>query len=153
MSTRVRQLQNYGPTAAGKRFKTGKMLTVANYAKPSLLLQMHSSDDDDIPVAIAARQHAARVLTSRGEHTNLSRAKTMSSHSTSNSQNSLARRKTEHHRRRELASDTLQKSNISSDSDTSGLMRGRSTTRTNKTHTAEVSTQRPSALRSRSWNF
>ncbi|KAI8576108.1 hypothetical protein K450DRAFT_258513 [Umbelopsis ramanniana AG] len=101
---------------------------------------MHSSDDDDIPVAIAARQHAARVLTSRGDHTNLSRAKTMASHSTSNSQNGLARRKTEHHhRRRDLASDAPPKSNIPSDSDTSGLMRGRSTTRTHKSHTAENS--------------
>ncbi|KAG2176729.1 hypothetical protein INT44_007393, partial [Umbelopsis vinacea] len=102
---------------------------------------MHSSDDDDdIPVAIAARQHAARVLTSRGDHTNLSRAKTMTSHSTSNSQNGLARRKTEHHhRRRELAPDAPLISNIPSDSDTSGLMRGRSTTRAYKSHTAENS--------------
>lgn len=104
---------------------------------------MHSSDDDDdIPVAIAARQHAARILTSKGDHTSLSRAKTMASHSTSNGQHGLARRKTEHHRRRELTSDTQQKSNVSSDSDTSGLMRGRSTTRTLKAHTTEVSTHK-----------
>lgn len=106
-------------------------------------MQSSDEDSDDMPVALSqrARQQSGRSHASRADGSNLSRAKTLNSHTPSNYQSNLARRNTEHHRGREAVTNRMEPSQNQSDSDNDGLRRGRSTIRATRNHATDVCLQ------------
>lgn len=106
-------------------------------------MQSSDEDSDDMPVALSqrARQQSGRSHASRADGSNLSRAKTLNSHTPSNYQSNLARRNTEHQRAREAVTGTVEPSQNRSDSDNDGLRRGRSAIRATRNHATDVCLQ------------
>lgn len=106
-------------------------------------MQSSDEDSDDMPVALSqrARQQSGRSHASRADGSNLSRAKTLNSHTPSNYQSNLARRNTEHQRGREAVTGTVEPSQNRSDSDNDGHRRGRSAMRATRNHATDVCLQ------------